>query len=109
MIHIGIKAFSEGSVKDLTQIGTAVSEQGGDSLQLNIIPEIMIDIIKNIIQYVIPGRTSGGIHYHFRLRGYKKNNFIQVTALINTADDFRICGKRDFRRTKRMVYLFLDT
>jgi len=109
VIHITVEAFSKGLIKDFSQIGTAVAEEGGNPLQLDIIPEVVVNVINDIIQYGVSGRTSGGIHNHFCLSGNEENDFIQITALIDAADNLRVCGKRNFRRMERMIYLFLYT
>lgn len=67
MIHIGIKALPHGFIEDFPKIGAAVAEERSDSFQLDIAAEVMINIIKDIIQHRIAGRISCGIHDHFRL------------------------------------------
>ncbi len=70
VVNVGVKAFTNGLIENLSKVGAVIPEKRGDALQFDIILIIMIYVIENIVEHGIPGRVPRGIHNHLTLLGY---------------------------------------
>lgn len=69
VVHVGIKAFTNGFIKNLPKVGAVVSKQRCNRFELNVALVIVVDVVQDIIQNAVAGRTAGCAHYHFKLLG----------------------------------------
>lgn len=67
VIDVGVEAFPYALGKDLSQIGTVVTKEGRDGLQLDIFLIMMIDVKEHIVEDRVFGGISQGSHDSFKL------------------------------------------